>query len=229
MNCQWNLPSINSPDFDNAVLSQRYSPIISLSVDANSDDTETFQVEVGFRDEGECCSVLEPLANQHRCSFMQQFGFQEMRITVPQSFAIENHQLCASPAQKSVTTDGHSLRLEVNTGEIKILLDAIEHQVVDIMAICSESGKLRNIVLTAAGTAICEEYHRESTGVQKSWLETPPGLLKCQKVVYYEKGMDEFNFLLTIFVKTWMKCAYENNYQSIGECFYLISQKCCNL
>ncbi|CAF3715315.1 unnamed protein product [Rotaria socialis] len=215
MNCQWNLPSINSPDFDNAVLSQRYSPIISLSVDANSDDTETFQVEVGFRDEGECCSVLEPLANQHRCSFMQQFGFQEMRITVPQSFAIENHQLCASPAQKSVTTDGHSLRLEVNTGEIKILLDAIEHQVVDIMAICSESGKLRNIVLTAAGTAICEEYHRESTGVQKSWLETPPGLLKCQKVVYYEKGMDEFNFLLTIFVKTWMKCAYENNYQSI--------------
>ena len=100
---------------------------------------------------------------------------------------------------------------------------------VDIMAICSERGKLRNIVLTAAGTAIYEEYHKESTGVQKTWLETPPGLLKCQKVVYCSKGVDALNFFLTIFVKTWMTCAYENNYQSIGKCFYLISQKCCTL
>ncbi|CAF1061986.1 unnamed protein product [Didymodactylos carnosus] len=215
MNYQWNLPPIGAPDFDNALLSQKNFPMISLSVDENSDDTEIFQVEVGFRDEDECRSVLEPLANRNRCSFTQQFGFQEVRLTVPRSFADENHQQRASAAQKSITTDGKSLRLEINNGEIKILVEAIEHQVADVIAICSESGELRNIVLAAAGTTVCEEYHRESSRDERHWLETSPGLLKCQKLVYYKQEMDPLNLVLTIFVKTWVAYAYDNNYQSI--------------
>jgi hypothetical protein len=130
LNYQCNLPSINTPHFDDILFSQKYFPIISSSLEANSNDTETFIAEVGFRDESECRSVLEPSANRNRCSFTQQFGFQEMRITMPQPFPAGNHQQYASSIQHSIAVDGQSLHLQVNNGEIRVLLDAIERQVV---------------------------------------------------------------------------------------------------
>ncbi len=51
---------------------------------------------MGFHDKDECRSVLEPLANQNQCSFEQQFGFQEVTLTVPRSSADDNHQQRAS-------------------------------------------------------------------------------------------------------------------------------------
>ncbi|CAF1174937.1 unnamed protein product [Didymodactylos carnosus] len=185
-----------------------------MSADESSDDTEIFQVEVGFHDENECRSVLEPLANQNQCSFEQQFGVQKVALTVPRSFADDNHQQRASTVLQSITVDGKSFRLGIYNGEIKVLLEAIEYQVADIIAICSESGILRNIVLTAAGTAVSAEYQRIQS--QQPWLETPPGSLKCKKIVHYTLGLDALNICLTLFVKMWVANAYDNNYQSIA-------------
>ncbi len=92
----------------------------------------------------------------------------------------------------------------------------------DIFAIHSESGILGNIVSTAAGTAVSEEYQRMSIERRQLSFETPSGSLKCKKIVHYRVPLrlDALNIGLTIFVKTWVANAYDNNYQSIGECFY---------
>ncbi|CAF3220446.1 unnamed protein product [Rotaria sp. Silwood2] len=171
MNYFYNLPPKDSQGYRDALLVQRFSQIISMSTDEGSEDTEIFQVEVGFYDENECRSALEPLATENQCSFEQQFGLQMVALTVPQSFADNNHQQHASKLPQSITSNDGSLRLGIDNSEIKILLGAIEQEVADIIAICSESGTLRNIVLTAAGTPISQES-------QQPWFEGLPGSLK---------------------------------------------------
>ncbi len=107
-----------------------------MSPDESSNDTEIFRVEVGFRDEGECRLILEPLANQNHCSFEQQFGEQIVSLTVPESFVDHNYQQRASTVPQSITADDGSFRLGIDNSEIKVLLGAIEQQVVRIFLQC---------------------------------------------------------------------------------------------
>jgi len=107
--------------------------IIDMSTDNDSSqDTEIFLVDVGFHDEHECRSILEPFAIANQCTYEQQFGLRMIPITIPQSFVNDHYQQRTQATMQSMTNDDGSFRLAIGNGEIQVLLGAIEQQVVRI-------------------------------------------------------------------------------------------------
>ncbi|UJR15414.1 hypothetical protein I4U23_002361 [Adineta vaga] len=75
----------------------------------------------------------------------------------------------------------------VSNGSIQLRSGDLAKQKVDVIVVCSTSEILLKNILQQAGVTVANEYHRLSTSVnpQDSIIETGPGNLSCQAILFY--------------------------------------------